>query len=125
MPLFNAMVFAGDTFVAKPDAWWPEFGVAVEVDSREWHMSPEDHARTLERQRRMGKHGIVVLPFTPKQIRKQPAAVVAEIRDALASARGRPPLDLRTIPADNGSSTTAQQHKSSSTTAQPRNGAAA
>jgi hypothetical protein len=98
MPLFNATVLAGDTFVARPDAWWPEFGVAVEVDSREWHMSPEDHARTLERQRRMGKYGIVVLPFTPKQIRKQPASVIAEIRDALNSARARPPLNLRTIP---------------------------
>jgi hypothetical protein len=101
MPLFNATVFAGDTFVARPDAWWPEFGVAVEVDSREWHMSPEDHARTLERQRRMGKYGIVVLPFTPSQIRKHPADVVAEIRHALDSARGRPPLNLRTVLADN------------------------
>ena len=98
MPLFNAMVFAGDAFVAKPDAWWPEFGVAVEVDPREWHMSPQDHARTLERQRRMGKYGIIVLPFTPSQIRKQPADVVAEIRHALEN--GRPLLDLRTIPAD-------------------------
>jgi hypothetical protein len=99
MPLFNATVFAGDTFVAMPDAWWPEFGVAVEVDSREWHMSPQDHARTLERQRRMGKHGIILLPFTPNQIRKHPADVVAEIRHALDSARGRLPLNLRTVPA--------------------------
>jgi len=98
MPLFNPMVFAGDTFVAKPDGWWPEFGVAVEVDSKEWHLSPQDHARTLERQRRMGRYGIVVLPFTPTQIRTQPAGVIAEIRAALESARGRPPLSLRTIP---------------------------
>ena len=100
MPLFNATVFAGNTFVARPDAWWPEFGIAVEVDSREWHMSPQDHARTLERQRRMGKYGIVVLPFTPNQIRKQPAEVLATIRDALESARGRLPVtaNLRTVP---------------------------
>jgi hypothetical protein len=99
MPLFNAMVFAGETFVAQPDAWWPEFGVAVEVDSREWHMSPHDHARTLERQRRMGKYGIIVLPFTPKQIRSGSAEVLATIRAALDSARGRPRLNLRTVPA--------------------------
>ncbi len=30
MPLFNTTVFAGDAFVARPDAWWPEFGVVVE-----------------------------------------------------------------------------------------------
>ena len=98
MPLFNPLVFAGDTFVAKPDAWWPEFGIAVEVDSREWHMSPQDHERTLERQARMGKHGIVVLPFTPRQIRTRSAEVLGAIREALESARGRSPLNLRTIP---------------------------
>lgn len=97
-PLFNAAIFAGDTFVARPDAWWPEFGIAVEVDSHEWHMSPEDHARTLERQRRMAKYGIVVLPFTPKQIRTEKAEVLAAIRDALQAARNRPPTNanLRT-----------------------------
>ena len=69
MPLFNASIYDDDgTFIARPDAWWPEQGVAVEVDSHEWHLSPHDHTRTLERQRRMGKHGILVLPFTPREI---------------------------------------------------------
>jgi hypothetical protein len=101
MPLFNASLYDGSTFIARPDAWWPEFGIAIEVDSREWHMSPEDHARTLARQRRMGKYGIVVLPFTPRQIRTGRAEVLATIRDALENARGRSPANttLRTIPA--------------------------
>jgi hypothetical protein len=101
MPLFNASLYEVDgTFIATPDAWWPQYGIAIEVDSNEWHMSPQDHARTLERQRRMGKYGIVVLPFTPGQIRKQPAEVLATIRDALQSARGRPSVtaNLRTVP---------------------------
>jgi hypothetical protein len=102
MPLFNASIYdEGDgSFVARPDAWWPQFGVAVEVDSHEWHMSPQDHARTLERQRRMGQYGIIVLPFTPSQIRKQPAEVLATIRHALDN--GRPQTSLRTVPADHG-----------------------
>ena len=99
MPLFNAMVFAGEVFVAMPDAWWPELGVAVEVDSREWHLSPEDHAKTLARGRRMSEHQMIVLRFTPRQIRTQPAEVLAVIRRTLDGARGRPPLDLRTVPA--------------------------
>jgi hypothetical protein len=87
-PLFNASIYDGDgTFIARPDAWWPDCGVAVEVDSHEWHLSPHDHTRTLERQRRMGKHGIVVLPFTPREIRTKPAEVLAAIRDALKSGR--------------------------------------
>ena len=100
VPLFNPMLFAGDQFVAKPDAWWPEFGVAVEVDSREWHTSPEDHANTLARGRRMSVHQIIVLRFTPKQIRSQPAQVAADIRRVLEGARGRPPLNLRTVPGN-------------------------
>ena len=99
MPLFNPSLYdAAGTFIARPDAWWPGLGIAVEVDSREWHMSPEDHARTLARGRRMAKHQIVVLRFTPRQIRSQPAEVKKDIKAALDGARGRPPLKLKTIP---------------------------
>jgi hypothetical protein len=48
----------------------------------------------------MGVHQIIVLRFTPRQIRTQPAEVLAEIRRTLEGARGRAPLDLRTVPAD-------------------------
>ena len=99
MPLFNPMVYAGDHFIARPDAWWPELGLAIEVDSREWHLSPEDHAETLVRGRRMAIYQLNVLRFTPKQIRTEPAQVVAEIRAAMESARDRPPLNLRTVPS--------------------------
>jgi hypothetical protein len=97
MPLFNASIYddRDGTFIARPDAWWPDRGVAVEVDSHEWHLSPHDHARTLKRQRRMGKYGIVVLPFTPKQIRTEPAEVLATIRHALQTGR-RPPQNVQT-----------------------------
>ena len=101
MPLFNPSLYDGDgIFVARPDAWWPGLGIAVEVDSREWHMSPEDHAKTLARGRRMARHQIVVLRFTPGQIRSQPAEVIRDIKAALQGAQGRPPLKLRTIPAE-------------------------
>jgi hypothetical protein len=95
MPLFNASLYdKNGTFIARPDAWWPEKGVAVEVDSQEWHLSPHDHTRTLERQRRMGKRGILVLPFTPREIRTQPADVINTIRHALET--GRPPQHVQT-----------------------------
>jgi very-short-patch-repair endonuclease len=99
MPLFNAEVYDGDEFIARPDAWYPELGIAIEVDSREWHLLPEDHANTLKRGNRMEKYLINVLRFTPNRIRDEPEAVMAEIRDAIERARGRPPLTLRTVPA--------------------------
>jgi len=108
MPLFNPSVYDPDgTFVARPDAWWPDLGVAVEVDSHEWHMSPQDHDGTLARGRRMGKRQMIVLRFTPRQIRSEPAEVIKDIRDALHGARGRPPLNLRTVPADEADQGTA------------------
>jgi hypothetical protein len=47
----------------------------------------------------MGKYGIVVLPFTPRQIRTQRAEVLATIRDALETARSRPSPTVTTVPA--------------------------
>ena len=52
---------------------------------------------------------MIVLRFTPKQIRSEPAEVKKDIRDALEGARGRPPLNLRTVPASTSTSTSASQ----------------
>jgi len=88
LPLFNPSLYAADgTFIARPDGWWPELGIAIEVDSLEWHLSPQDYADTLARGRRMAKYQIVTLRFTPKQIRTDPATVIRDIREALEGAR--------------------------------------
>jgi hypothetical protein len=97
-PMFNPRLYSGDEFLASPDGWWPDLGVAAEVDSREYHLSPKDHERTLERHARMAAHGITVLHFTPRQIRTQPTQVAAILKAALVAARGRPTLNIRTIP---------------------------
>ena len=95
-PMFNARLFAGEQFLAVADAWWPDAGVAAEVDSREWHLSPDDWAGTLARHARMGRHGIVVLHFTPGQIRTKPEQVMTDIRSALLAGR---PLAVQARPA--------------------------
>ncbi len=97
-PLFNAELYAGDAFIARPDAWWPEAGVAVEVDSYEWHMSPADADRTRKRHDLMCAAGIFPLHFSPRQIRREPAEVVRMIKDALDRGLKCPPLPIRTIP---------------------------
>ncbi len=99
-PLFNARLYAGRDFLAVADAWWPDAGVAAEVDSREWHLSPEDWERTVRRSARMSAHGILVLHFTPQQIRAEAGTVAAEIRSALHAGRARPALPIRTLAAD-------------------------
>jgi hypothetical protein len=97
-PLFNPSLYDGDMFLGKPDAWWPKAGVAVEVDSRAWHLSPEDWDRTRRRHDLMGAAGIVVLHFSPRELRSQPAMVTKRIQDALAKGLARPPLPIRTTP---------------------------
>ena len=103
-PVFNPRLYAGDEFIASPDAWWVEAGVAAEVDSRAYHLSPQDHERTLARDARMASHGITVLHFTPRQIRTQPGTVIAAIRSALVAANSRPRLPIRTVTTSTGSS---------------------
>jgi len=98
-PMFNPRLYLGRTFLAKPDAWWPEAGVAAEVDSREWHLSPGDWAQTMARHARMTACGILVLHFTPTQVRTEPDRVAAGIRSALRAGWQRPALDIRALPA--------------------------
>jgi hypothetical protein len=95
VPLLNARIYSADgRFIARPDAWWPQAGVAAEVDSREWHLRPADWERTMSRHARMSGHGIIVLHFTPRQIRVHPDWVTSAITDALKAGSARPPLPV-------------------------------
>jgi hypothetical protein len=90
-PMFNACLFGADgRFIAVVDAWWPEAGVAAEVDSREWHLKPADWERTMHRHARISSHGILVLHFTPRQIRTDPATVASIITSTLKAGHARP-----------------------------------
>jgi hypothetical protein len=96
--MYNPRLYAGDCFIAKPDAWWPDAGVAVEIESRQWHLSPTDWERTLARDARMSAHGIIVLHFPPARLHAEPRLVGAEIRSALEAGRRRGRLDIRAVP---------------------------
>jgi very-short-patch-repair endonuclease len=89
-PMYNARLSIGGQFLAVTDAWWPQAGLAVEVDSREWHLSPADWERSLARDARLTEHGILVLRITPRQIRTAGRHVAGQIRSVLASSAGRP-----------------------------------
>jgi very-short-patch-repair endonuclease len=97
-PLYNPRLYVGEDFLASPDEWWQEAGVAAEVDSKEYHLSPEQWARTLDRHAQMTAQGILVLHFPPSKIRSDGRAVAEQIRTALESSRGPLP-HIRTVPA--------------------------
>lgn len=98
MPQFNPRLFVGQEFLASPDAWWPEAYVAAEVDSREWHLSPADWARTMARHSRMSARGIIVLHFAPSRLRSAPREVAGEIRSAIKAGSGRQLPEIRALP---------------------------
>jgi hypothetical protein len=99
MPMFNPRLTVDGAFVGMPDCWWPAAGVAVEVDSREWHLSPQDWEETMRRHALMSASGIVVLHFTPGQIRGQRRSVATTIKDTLAANSDRFLPRIAALPA--------------------------
>jgi very-short-patch-repair endonuclease len=87
----------GGRLLAKPDAWWPDRALVVEIDSREWHLSPDDWEATMARDGRLRAVGIRVIHVTPRQVRTEPNSVQATIADALRI--GEPVPRLITLPA--------------------------
>jgi hypothetical protein len=99
-PMLNPRLYLPDgTFLGSPDVWWAEAGLAVEVDSKRWHLSPDDWERTMDRHSRFGAHAIVTLHFTPHQLRADPASVIAAMRNAYQAGIARPRLPLTALPA--------------------------
>jgi hypothetical protein len=100
MPLFNPRLYVPNgVFLGCPDAWWAQAGLAAEVDSREWHMNPQDWERTLSRHARFGEQGIVTLHFTPRQLRTESATVIAQLKNAYHAGTSRPRLPITALPA--------------------------
>ncbi|MFJ9213169.1 hypothetical protein [Streptomyces sp. NPDC102264] len=89
--LWNPALFTSTgTFLARPDAYWPFAGVALEVDSEEYHLGVADYRTTLRRRLLMESHGIDVTSAAPALIRDHPEELVAAIRTKLHLAKSRP-----------------------------------
>lgn len=73
------------------DAWWPQVGLAWEIDSLDFHLNPDDYARTVRKHGRLTAAGVIVMHTLPTRLRRDPAAVIAELRQAYAHASSRPP----------------------------------
>ena len=100
MPLFNPRLYLpSGAFLGCPDAWWPEAGLAVEIDSKRWHMSPEDWEHTMDRHARFGEHAIVTLHFSPYKLRAEQAFVITKLKNAYKAGTSRPRLPITALPA--------------------------
>ncbi|MFJ5552868.1 hypothetical protein [Streptomyces sp. NPDC093225] len=99
-PLWNARLTTPDgTFLATPDAYWPDEGVALEVDSAEYHYTRDSWQATLRRRLLLESHGVLVASATPATLRDAPNLALAALRTLLALGAARPgPLGLRVHP---------------------------
>ena len=91
-PRWNAVLRDSATarIVAVPDALWVGSCLVAEVDSRDYHLSPEDWRRTQQRHAMLTALGFVVLHFAPTRIKEDPEAVCVQVTAALAANAGRP-----------------------------------
>lgn len=65
-----------------PDGHLDDAKLAVEVDSYEFHLDAEGWKRTMRHDNALAAAGILVLRFTPTEIREEPHRVVKEIEAA-------------------------------------------
>jgi hypothetical protein len=98
-PVFNARLFDADgIFIATVDAWWPEAGVAAEIDSRAYHLAAADQDRTTERHDRLAAHGILTLHFPPRRVTTDAPGIVSELQSAIDKGLARPRLPITAVP---------------------------
>lgn len=100
-PMYNARLYTLDgTFIAMADAWWDDAGVAAEVDSRAYHLSPAAQDRDRDRHDKLIAYGIFPLHFSPRRIKREGEAVLADIASALENGLQRSRLPIIARPAD-------------------------
>jgi hypothetical protein len=102
-PMFNARLYTADgDFIAMVDAWWDDAGVAAEVDSRAYHISPAAQDRDRDRHDMLIAHGVFPLHFSPRRIRAEGEGVLRDIEAAIAKGSQRPRLSIVAVPVDEG-----------------------
>ena len=90
-PVFNYTLYSPTgVLIGTPDSYWDEFGVAVEVDSMEWHPGAADWEGTMQRHERLAAYGLIVVHASPSRIRQDGHTLLASVAAALAAAEGRP-----------------------------------
>jgi hypothetical protein len=76
--------------LAVVDGWWGDVGLAWQIDSLEFHLSPDDYARTMAQHSALLANGVMTVHTVPSRLRSDPAGVLNELRGAYQAAAQRP-----------------------------------
>jgi hypothetical protein len=82
----------------RPDGWFDDVGLAVQVHSRQFHAGELDWEATVSADGVFAEHGIALVAVTPKQIATDPDAVRVRIERAYEQARRRPRPEVVAVP---------------------------
>jgi hypothetical protein len=86
--LWNPRLFGPDgQRLPTPDGWIPDVGIALEVDSREFHSILDGWEQTLSRSNRLSEYEVRVIHLTPREIRQEPRRVLREVEQAFLGRR--------------------------------------
>ncbi|GAA1196864.1 hypothetical protein [Prauserella alba] len=103
---WNVKLFSPDgRYIATPDAWWDDVGLAWEIDSAEFHFSRDAYDRTVKRNSRYGQASVPVVQTLPSELRGNPSTVRSELEAAYraASELGRPRVRIVGLGSASGS----------------------
>ncbi|WP_030415533.1 hypothetical protein [Streptomyces sp. NRRL S-1448] len=93
-PLWNVdLRLPGGPHLGGVDAFWPEYGVALEIDTRA--PRPEEdplHSAFDHKREHLERLGITVVRCLPRTLRETPAQQAAVVRTALMAAPDREPV---------------------------------
>ncbi len=82
MPEWNVSLFTADgVFLCSPDGWWDDLALAIQIDSMQWHLSPELYKRTQATQRILAQVGIPFLPWAPGDVSRDPEGFLRSARE--------------------------------------------
>ncbi len=84
-------------YIAMPDSYCKEVAMAWEIDSYDFHFEKAAYAKTVRRNGRYTRAGVVVLQTLPSQLRDDPEGVVADLRAAFESASRRPTPEITVV----------------------------
>jgi hypothetical protein len=89
---YNCSLMGPDGWIANPDAYCEESGVAQEIDSVEFHIDPRAWRETMRRRSRMVTYGVSVLEAPPSRLDTDAAGIRSEFeRTHLIGLRSGPP----------------------------------
>jgi very-short-patch-repair endonuclease len=83
-PIFNHWMLG-----CEYDAYWPELGLVVELDSEQWHSAKTKIEHDSAKGAAAVAAGLVVMRFTADQVWNGPLSVIARLAQAIARLQAR------------------------------------